>query len=274
VGKWANLLITSRPIGVNPGAKAQPYAVNLSIQCANEQITLDNFNMAVTSSFDWSPDQCGDVTLQIHIEDLTLTRRYPGPMGLPRFVEEFVDGQRIFTPDDFPQARESLDALNVTSLHVRYDLVGTEKLLEIAGNLDYLAETTRPSLSATPARLSVKVPERVGQCWMDGIPDQPTTQLPLYIRQRARQIIEQPPLPEPPHVQAIAEAEEKARAATPRPAPAPARVKRTHRVQEGETLYSLARRFNTSVETLKALNHISDVDLIVTGSVLKLPDTP
>lgn len=268
IGQWANLLITSRPIGVNPGAQAQPYAVHLSIQCANEQVTLDNFNMAVTNSFDWSPDQCGDVTLQILIEDLTLTRRYPGPMGLARFVEEFVDGQRIFTPEDFPQAREELEALNVNTLHVRYDLVGQEKLLEMAHHLEYLAETSMPSAQATPARRNVNVPERVGQCWMDGIPEQPSTMLPLYIRQRAQQIIDQPPPPpEPPHIQALAEAEARAEAAQ---APVP-RVERTHRVKEGETLYSIARRFGTTVDALKELNAISDVDLIVTGRLLKLP---
>lgn len=279
VGKSANLLISSRPVGVNPGAKANPYAVNLSIQCANEQITLDNYNMAVTSSFDWSPDQCGDVTLDILIDDLTLTRRYPGPMGLARFVEEFVDGQRVFTPEDFPQVQEELEGLGVTAIYVRYDLGGAEKLLDIAHHLEYLAETSRPVVGATPAKLSVKVPERVGQCWMDGIPDQPATSLPLYIRQRAQEIINQPPPPpEPAHIQALAEAEARAQAkaepqaakATPAAAAAP-KVTRTHRVQEGETLYSLARRFNTTVELLKEINHLSDENLIITGTVLKLP---
>lgn len=279
VGKSANLLITSRPIGVNPGARANPYAAQLSIQCANEQITLDNYNMAVTSSFDWSPDQCGDVTLDILIDDLTLTRRYPGPMGLARFVEEFVDGQRLFTPEDFPQVADELENLNVSAIYVRYDLIGQEKLLDIAHHLEYLAETSRPSLGPTAAKLSVKVPERVGQCWMEGIPDQPPTQLPLYIRQRAQEIIQAPPPPpEPAHIQAVAEAEAKAEAKAQAKAPAPAApppavptVKRTHRVQEGETLYSLARRFNTTVDELKALNRLSDENLIVTGTVLKLP---
>ena len=278
VGKSANLLISSRPIGVNPGAKANPYAVHLSIQCSNEQITLDNYNMAVTSSFDWSPDQCGDVTVDIAIDDLTLTRRYPGPMGMARFVEEFVDGQAVFTPDDFPQAREELEALDVNTIYVRYDLTGAEKLLDIAHHLEYLAETSRPTLGATPAKLSVKIPERVGQCWMDGIPDQPSTALPLYIRQRAQEIINQPPPPpEPAHIQAVAEAEEKAQAKAQHAKPAPAapktapKISRTHRVQEGETLFSLARRFNTSVEVLKELNHLSDENFIISGTVLKLP---
>ncbi|MBF22233.1 MAG: hypothetical protein CML18_00980 [Pusillimonas sp.] len=273
IGKTANLLITSLPVGVNPSAKAKPYAVNLSIQCSQEQITLDNFNMAVTNSFDWSPDHCGDVTLQIRIDNLSLNRRYPGPMGMARFVEEFVDGERIFTPEDFPQAKEQLDALDVKTINVRYDLVGQEALLEMAAHLDYLAETGTPSLSATPSKLSVKVPQRVGQCWMGDVIEKPTTPLPLFIKERAQQIINQPPPPpEPAHIQALAEAEEAAKAKSrPETKPTAPQVTREHRVKEGETLYSLAKEFGTTVEALKDLNNISDTNLIITGTLLKLP---
>ena len=274
MGKSANLLITSRPVGVNPGAKAKPYAVNLSIQCAHEEITLDNFNMQVTNSFDWSPDQCGDVTLQIRIDNLVLNRRYPGPMGMARFVEEFVDGERIFTPDDFPQAREQLDALDVKTINVRYDLVGREALLQMANHLDYLAETATPSLSATPTKMHTNVPERIGQCWVSGPQEQPFTALPLYIHQRAEQIINKPPdPPEPAHIQALAEAEIAAQEKKhPEPKPAAPEVQREHRVQPGETLFSLAKRFGTTVEALKELNNISDTNLIFTGRLLKLPN--
>lgn len=265
VGKSANLLITSRPVGVNPGAKARPYAVNLSIQCANEQVTLDNFNMEITNSFDWSPDQCGDVTLQIRVDNLVLNRRYPGPMGLARFVEEFTDGERIFTPDDFPQVRDQLGALDIKTINVRYDLVGQEALLQMASHIEYLAETETPSLSATPAKLRTAIPERVGQCWMGAKAQQPATALPLYIRERATQIINRPPdPPEPPHIQALAEAEAE------KPASPPV-VQREHRVQPGETLFSLAKRFGTTVEALKTLNNITDTNLIYTGRLLKLP---
>ncbi|MAO52353.1 MAG: hypothetical protein CML16_15925 [Pusillimonas sp.] len=279
IGKTANLLITSRPVGVNPSAKAKPYAVNLSIQCSQEQITLDNFNMAVTNSFDWSPDHCGDVTLQIRIDNLSLNRRYPGPMGMARFVEEFVDGERIFTPNDFPQAKDQLDALDVKTINVRYDLVGQEALLEMAAHLDYLSETGTPSLSATPSKLSVKVPQRVGQCWTGDVVEKSSTPLPLFIQDRAQQIINAPPPPpEPAHVQALAEAEEAAKAKKTQPEkkagstkPASSQVTREHRVKEGETLYSLAKEFGTTVEKLKVLNNISDTNLIITGTLLKLP---
>lgn len=265
IGKSANLLITSLPTGVNPGAQAKPYAVNLSIQCAQEHITLDNFNMGVTNSFDWSPDVCGDVNLQIRIDNLTLNRRYPGAMGMARFVEEFADGERIFTPQDFPQAQEQLDALGVQTIHVRYNLMGQEALLQLANHLEYLAETEAPSLSATPAKQRIQVPERIGQCWMGLTPKPPATPLPRYIRERAIEIIKQPPPPpEPEHIQALALAQ-------PDPAPVAPEPVRVHRIQPGETLFSLAKRFNTTVEKLTLLNSINDTNFIYTGQLLKLP---
>ena len=49
-----------------------------------------------------------------------------------------------------------------------------------------------------------------------------------------------------------------------------ARNPSTHRVAKGETLYSLARRYNTNVNDLAALNHIA-VDGLKAGMVLRLP---
>lgn len=253
-GKSATILITARPIGINEGAKAKPYSVTLSIQCAQQEVTLDNFNMEVTNSFDWSPDQCGDVSLRIYIDDLTLTQRYPGPMGMARFIAEFKDGERIFTPDDFPQARERLETLNVRTIHVRYDFSGEEQLLNLAGNLDYLANTATPSTGATPSSLAIKVPERIGQCWTQGPPEKSETPMPLYIRQRAEKIIAAPASP-PPELP---------------PAPAPTTA-RSHIIVEGDTLYSLARRYDTTIRAIQELNHLKNTDLIMKGQRLSLP---
>ncbi len=262
-GKSATILIAARPLGVNPGAHAQPYAATLSIQCAQQDITLDNFNMDVTNSFDWSPEQCGDVTLRVDIDDLTLTQRYPGPMGMARFLADFPDGEHIFTPADFPQSQARLEALDVRTIHVRYAFTGAEQLLTMADRLDYLAETETPAIGAVPARVALKVPERVGQCWTAGTPRQPDGALPLYIRQRAEQLLNPPPAPEPEPV--------------PEPPPPPAAKPapdRTHRVREGDTLYSIARSYGTTVEVLRELNHIKNDNLIVTNRVLKIPPAP
>ncbi|MFT0531291.1 type VI secretion protein IcmF/TssM N-terminal domain-containing protein [Castellaniella hirudinis] len=260
-GKSANILITARPLGVNEGAQAQPYSAILSIQCAQQEITLDNFNMAVTNSFDWSPEQCGDVTLRISIDDLTLTQRYPGPMGMARFLADFQDGEHIFTPADFPQSEARLDALDVRTIHVRYDFVGADQLLTMADQLDYLAQTDTPAVGAVPARVALKVPDRAGQCWTAGSPRQIASTLPLYIQQRANLLLNPSPPPEP---------EPEPPPPPPPPAPAPEPL-RTHKVLAGDTLYSIARRYGTSIDAIQQLNHIKDNNLIITGRTLTIP---
>lgn len=50
--------------------------------------------------------------------------------------------------------------------------------------------------------------------------------------------------------------------------PAP---RRTYVVQPGDTLYAIALRFNTTVETLMVLNNMSNANLLHPGQVLQLP---
>jgi LysM repeat protein len=45
-------------------------------------------------------------------------------------------------------------------------------------------------------------------------------------------------------------------------------------VREGDTLYSIARSYGTTVEVLRELNHIKNDNLIVTNRVLKIPPAP
>lgn len=266
-GKTATLLISAQPIRVNPGAKAKPYAANLSIECAQQAITLDNYNLAVTNSFDWSPDQCGDVSLAISIDDLTLTQRYPGAMGMAHFVEDFKDGAHTFTPEDFPQARERLEALDVNAITVRYDFSGQDALLKLADDLNYLTDRAMPSARPNSAQQALKAPERIGQCWTQGPPEQTASSLPLFIRQRAEAALE---APEPP----AAPAPEPKPVEPPPPPPAtPAPATQAYRVQADDTLYSIARRFHTDVATLQNLNHLKNTDLILVGQRLKIPAT-
>lgn len=53
------------------------------------------------------------------------------------------------------------------------------------------------------------------------------------------------------------------------PAPAPDYL--TYTIQAGDTLTSIAKKYNTTVKLLTALNNISDPDLIYAGSTLKIP---
>jgi flagellum-specific peptidoglycan hydrolase FlgJ len=48
---------------------------------------------------------------------------------------------------------------------------------------------------------------------------------------------------------------------------------RTYRIQRGDTLSALAARFRTTVSRLAEVNHISNVNLIITGHTLRVPGT-
>lgn len=45
----------------------------------------------------------------------------------------------------------------------------------------------------------------------------------------------------------------------------------TYKVKKGDTLYKIAKKYNTTVDELVKLNNIKDPDLIITGQVLKIP---
>lgn len=55
------------------------------------------------------------------------------------------------------------------------------------------------------------------------------------------------------------------------PNPPSTPIVNTYKVQSGDSLYSIARRFNTTVDTLKSLNNLTSNNLSI-GQVLKIPN--
>ena len=45
----------------------------------------------------------------------------------------------------------------------------------------------------------------------------------------------------------------------------------TYKVKKGDTLWKIAKEYNTTIDELVELNNIKDPDLIITGQVLKIP---
>jgi LysM repeat protein len=56
--------------------------------------------------------------------------------------------------------------------------------------------------------------------------------------------------------------------------PAPARAARTHVVQRGETLSSIATNYNVAVRELARANKLKDADLVRLGQTLLIPEKP
>ncbi len=189
-GKFAKLTLTSRPIGVNPGAKSKPYAAILNMQCNTGEVVINNFNTAATDTLTWSPETCGDVTLQLKIDNMSLTRRYPGALGLVEFIKDFQDGERRFTPLDFPSVKTRLDSLGVKYISVRYDMSGQTNVLQLAEGASEVSNPIVPAqMLPTLARKNVFVPQRIGQCWSQGGPDETPISVNMMIQNKAQEAL-------------------------------------------------------------------------------------
>lgn len=189
-GKPAKLTLVSRPLNVNPGAKVKPYAAILTLQCTSGETVINNYNIAATDTLTWSPETCGDVSLQIKVDNITLSRRYPGPLGLVEFIKEFQDGERRFTPQDFPSVKSRLDSLGIQYISVRYDLSGQEGVLQLADNVSELSNTAVPAgMLPALARKRVHVPQRIGQCWSQGGPDETPISVSMMIQSKAQEAL-------------------------------------------------------------------------------------
>jgi type VI secretion system protein ImpL len=257
--KSAKLSLAASPIGVNAGAKARPHAAMLSIQCAKEVIELSNMNIEASNTFEWKPSQCGEVILDIEIDNLILTKRYPGQLGLSMFLQEFKDGARVFTPADFPAAMEQLDKLNIREITLRYGMQGQNEVLKLAEDYSYILEQTTPSTMSAVSRLEIKVPARAGRCWSLNTTPQTSLTVPRFIEEQVQKKANPPPKP-------------------PEPSPPPVVPLETANIREiivadGETLSSIGRRFDSSPMALKALNNLKS-DKILTGQKLLVPIWP
>jgi len=122
------------PTDSNPEARVRPHATRLELQCGSSAQSLTNLNYPVGKTYNWSPDQCGDVTLQIEVGELTLSQRWAGPQAFPEFLHSFATGQRTFSPGSFPGERSALERMGIRYLRVNYKLTGSAPVIK-QGNL-------------------------------------------------------------------------------------------------------------------------------------------
>jgi len=257
--KSAKLSLASQPLSVNTSAKALPYSATLTIQCAEEAIELSNLNMKSSSSFAWSPEQCGQTSLQLKIDNLTLTKRYPGSMGLPTMLEEFQDGARVFTPNDFPAAAGRLDELGVTEITVRYDMEGAEAVMQLAQDYEYLSAQTSPSMQSAVSRMEIAVPARAGRCWTGVAKQDASITLPKYITNEAEKKVNPAPPPIEPPLPPVKPL---------KPVPTKEII-----VKKGDTLFSIGNQYSVDPKILRALNNLKS-DKIIEGSTMLVPIWP
>ena len=64
------------PVTVNPKARAYPRGLSLRMDCGGEPLRADAYNYQGTALFDWSPEQCGNLTLAILFDGFTAEKVY------------------------------------------------------------------------------------------------------------------------------------------------------------------------------------------------------
>jgi type VI secretion system protein ImpL len=123
--------VKALPVGVNDKAKEDPYEVVLELWCAKGKTRLENYNYPTSKIFVWSPQDCGDVTLQINFEGLSLVKKYAGCNGFPLFLADFRHGSKTFKPGDFPGSEGILKKMNVSEIKVIYEFKDSAPVIKL-----------------------------------------------------------------------------------------------------------------------------------------------
>jgi type VI secretion system protein ImpL len=119
------------PLGVNPGAKAGPYAAILELDCADKKYVLENYNDPQKATFNWSPSKCGDTSLNIAFTDFNLHKNYRGSLGFASFLKDFKDGSHSFPAHAFPDQKRYLEQIGVSSIKISYKISGEEPVVKL-----------------------------------------------------------------------------------------------------------------------------------------------
>ncbi len=136
--------IRGLPTAANPEARIKPHSTKIELQCAGQAQSLVNLNYPVSKTFQWSMETCGDVLFQIEVGNLVLTKKFLGNQAFPDFLQEFKDGQRIFSPSEFPNEKAALEGMGIKQIKVSY---------QFGGDFQALVGQIKPILGQAPGNI-------------------------------------------------------------------------------------------------------------------------
>jgi len=124
--------LQARPTSANRDARELPKLTKLTMQCASGNTEFENYNFPKRITLNWSPQDCGDVSLEIHVGRVVLTKNYTGYNAFIRFLKDFKTGTKTFYPKDFPDYRGELATLGINQMTVSYIISGQSDVLRLA----------------------------------------------------------------------------------------------------------------------------------------------
>jgi type VI secretion system protein ImpL len=112
--------VMALPTDINIDAKVKPHMTQLTVQNDQGDMELVNRQYPIETKFNWAPETSGDVSLQIMLGDIALTRKYTGYCAFGRFLKDFRNGKKVFTVRDFPEYAAAFHRLAVREIEVTY----------------------------------------------------------------------------------------------------------------------------------------------------------
>jgi hypothetical protein len=147
-----NVTVASFPVRANLDAVIQPYGATIAMNCAKAPQKLTQLNFSTSQTFTWNAPTCGNTELKILVDNLTLSVQWEGEFGFDRFLQDFRDGKKQFTAQDFPEHKAALAALGIKNIEVIFKITGGAAMQKaVAKHESEVAE--RAALVAEKARL-------------------------------------------------------------------------------------------------------------------------
>ena len=137
------------PTDVNKEARIKPHATRLEVECGDSVSKLINLQYPVKKTFEWSNATCKDTVFSIEVGTLVLTKTYKGSLGFPNFLRDFGQGEKRFTPSDFPDHERDLKNMGISYIQINYVFDGHHALINALNKR-----------AAIPS-----VPRKMTQCW-------------------------------------------------------------------------------------------------------------
>jgi type VI secretion system protein ImpL len=121
------------PTDANIDAVRKPEKTRLVVQCGSGNQELENYNFKITKTIQWSPQGCGDVTIEVYVGDIVLKHSYMGYRAFIQFLADFSSGRRVFRAADFPEHAGILAGYKVRTVTMAYTFSGHDGVLRLAG---------------------------------------------------------------------------------------------------------------------------------------------
>jgi type VI secretion system protein ImpL len=118
--------VSALPTDANPEAVVKPHVTRLILQCNSGAQELVNHNYPASRTFNWSAEECSDVSLEIGVGNAVLRRWYGGYDGFAKFLADFRNGRRVFRAGEFPEQKAQLAASRIETISVAYNFRGQE----------------------------------------------------------------------------------------------------------------------------------------------------